>query len=201
MAEPAAVNQNKSGNKPNGVDKWNAVVLTVTMLAVIYYAYITNKILTADTRPYVGIAINYSTDYFPFNLQAQQLLEVPLSYNNFGRQPAEAQIWQLVIYSPTRIFDGPSLDGAVPQRVSIWPPPIVTDKIAQSLEPLSSETVNGLLTNGDKGWLYVRAKVVYNGHYTDFCQEYRVIGSSTKDTKPALTDVAVCPDPATNSAD
>ena len=38
MAETAEVDQSERGRKPNGVDKWNAVVLTITMIAVIIYA-------------------------------------------------------------------------------------------------------------------------------------------------------------------
>jgi hypothetical protein len=67
MAEPAAANQDKRGTKPNGVEKWNAVVLTITMLAVVYYAYLTNQILTADTRPYIGVAISANSAIFPFD--------------------------------------------------------------------------------------------------------------------------------------
>lgn len=38
MSETAEVDQKERTNKPNGVDKWNAAILTITMIAVIVYA-------------------------------------------------------------------------------------------------------------------------------------------------------------------
>ncbi len=38
MSETAEVDQNERAHKPNGVDKWNAAILTITMIAVIVYA-------------------------------------------------------------------------------------------------------------------------------------------------------------------
>jgi hypothetical protein len=206
MAETAEENQNKGGDKPNGVDIWNAVILSITMLAVIYYAYITNQILTADTRPYVGVAIGFSSVYFPFAPESKAPIQAPISYINFGKQPADAKIWQVVVFSAHQIFEGPSFDGVRPLHEFIWPPPILNTETAESLEPLDSDTAKMILTSGDKGWLYVRVEVVYNGHHTDFCTQYRVIEGTTKDsptgeTKPALTDAQLCPDPTTNSAD
>jgi hypothetical protein len=88
----------------------------------------------------------------------------------------------------------------------LWPPPIDNSEIADSLEPLNPDTAAGILKNGDTGWLYVRVEVLYNGHHTDFCEEFRVIGGTSKDspggeTKPSLVGEALCQDTTTNTAD
>jgi hypothetical protein len=195
MPESAEIDKNKCENKSTGVDKWNAGVLTITMLAVCYYTYLTNGILSADTRPYVAISIGGQSDYPPFDPQPNKSLEARLSYDNFGKQPADARIWQQVVLSPTRILNGPNLNNNNPKRMFIWPPPIVNVLIAKSL-PLDSNIVNGL-SKGGSGWLYIRAEAIYqNGHHTDLCYEYRVVAGST----PTLADQALCPDVTANSA-
>jgi hypothetical protein len=112
MAETTKIDQRERSNKPNGVDKWNAFVLTITMGAVLFYTYLTHNILTADTRPYIGIAINAPTEYFPFSPEAKKPIQAPIGFINYGKRPADAEIRKLVEYSATRIYTGPTLEGA-----------------------------------------------------------------------------------------
>lgn len=205
MAEPTEVDQRKCSKKPNGVDYWNAIVLTITMIAIIVYACLTREILNVSTRPYIGVAILASNDYFPFSPTPKQKLTAPFTYINFGKLPADAHIRQLMALSTDRLDSGPSLDQAQEVHEFLWPPPIENPETITTAKELTEGEVADL-NNGHDAWLYVRIEILYGSHRTDFCREYRVLAGAPKtapsgEMKPGLSNAALCRDPQSNYAD
>jgi hypothetical protein len=204
MAEATDEHQSKCSNKPNRVDYWNAGVLTVTMIAVIVYACLTSDLLTASTRPYIGVAVYYPVDYFPFSPAPNTKLTAPFTYINFGKLPADAHIRQLIALSKDRLDSGPSLDQGQQVHEFLWPPPVQNLETITTAKELTDGEVSDL-NNGHNAWLYVRIEIFYGSHRTDFCKEYRVIAGKPQtapggEMKPGLSDAALCRDPDSNYA-
>jgi hypothetical protein len=94
MSETAEVDQDKRAQKPNGVDKWNAAILTITMIAVIVYAYeackqsglmtqsVNEQVLSNGPLVYPnGVeAIGWTADKIPNKVQ--------ITFRNYGKSLA-----------------------------------------------------------------------------------------------------------------
>ena len=66
-----------------------------------------------------------------------------------------------------------------PHLTAMVYPSVQNPDTATSLKPLTDGQVSDL-NNGHSGWLYIRAKVLYQGHRTEACFEYPVLAGQPK---------------------
>jgi hypothetical protein len=93
MSESAEINQNERAQKPNGADKWNATILTITMIAVVWYAYEAHKqsaLIANNVAQEVMInrAVVIPNGVEWVNRKGRIPIEVHVKARNFGRSMA-----------------------------------------------------------------------------------------------------------------
>jgi hypothetical protein len=192
--------------KPNGVEIWSAVVLTLTLIVVSIYTceahrqnVLTQQAIELNTRPYVGVVINGMSDVPPFTPAGGQKLSLAVAYINFGKLPAGVHIQRTLMLSTDRLESGPDLVGASDKREMVSPPPAMNIDNVKSPQPLTAGQVADL-HDGHGGWLYFRAHMTYGSRHTDVCWEWEVI-PGTGGSAPTLGEYRLCQNPAVNTGD
>jgi hypothetical protein len=98
MAEATEVDQHKGSNEPNGVDKWNAVVLTITMIAVIIYAGLTYCLLKTtqaqviySQRAWLGLSDKGITTTQPIFADGELRIDIGYEVENYSNSTASKE--------------------------------------------------------------------------------------------------------------
>jgi hypothetical protein len=197
-------NKCKSCKQPNWVDKLTLVVLAATWVTVAIYTHVSSKILDADTRPYVGIAIYGTTEIPIFTPSQDRSLTIPLAFLDYGKLPGDSMIKGTVFPSADRLDQGPPLDSIIPLHKMLWPPPVQNYENITMQTPLTDDQVKWM-NDGVYKWLYLRVEAVYQGHVTEFCMEWPItIGTTGSGTTqrpvPVLLSHSLCQSRASNYA-
>jgi hypothetical protein len=114
MGEASGKNR---ANKPNAIEIWTAMVLTITMVAVVWYTWeadrqneFTKRAIETASRPYLAVSAHEQgfTTAISSASAGGAIAVVPFYVVNHGKLPADAHIKSAVVYSKTRI---PAIDG------------------------------------------------------------------------------------------
>src|SRR5271166_2677781 len=104
--------EKNSDNRPNAIDIWTAIVLTVTMVAVVWYTWeadrqneLNKRIIETASRPYLAVTAHEQgfTTAITSASAGGQVPAVPFYVVNHGKLPADAYIKSAVAYSQTRM--------------------------------------------------------------------------------------------------
>src|SRR5208283_1796703 len=94
-------NQINSGNRPNLIDLWTAIVLTITMVAVVWYTWEADRqnqfnqvIIETASRPYLAISAHEQgfTTAITSASAGGAIPVMPFYVVNHGKLPADAHI-------------------------------------------------------------------------------------------------------------
>lgn len=157
-----------SAQKPNWVDIGTFIVLSVTLLAVIFYACeahrqneLTKNIIRMNSRASIG-GVWDSHKVVP---QVNQKFNIPLGLINFG-QSTVADVTTIAVYTLDKIPE-PSLASAETIRKFVWPRPIGNLFDTYSDDAVTDAQLNDM--RAGRGWLLVKTVIVYGPYTTKMC--------------------------------
>src|SRR5271167_4326781 len=105
-------NEKARGNRPNAIEVWTAIVLTITMVAVVWYTWeadrqneFNKRIIETASRPYLAVSAHEQgfTTAISSAAVGGAIPVVPFYVVNHGKLPADAHIKSAVVYNKTRI--------------------------------------------------------------------------------------------------
>jgi len=178
----------------------NVIISAATLLAIIAYAYITYKLLQAETRPYVAALCktDFGQENANLHYRANESLRMGVTLLNFGKLPADASIWSFLKYSATPLDRAEPFPDR-PEHMTVWPNIVGHAEGAKS-QTLSIEDADAIRRKS--GFVYFAVKVRYSRHETLVCKEYTLSEAMnvTEDEVP-LPVPRLCRDPQSNHAD
>jgi hypothetical protein len=208
MPEASAKGQKQ---KSSAIEIWTAVVLTITMVAVIWYTWeadrqneFNQRIIETASRPYLAITAHeqgFSTSIFSASAGGA-IAVVPFYVVNHGKLPAHAQIKSAVAYSQTRIPNIDGIDGAREKHRFIFSETSGDALVAVGREALTpgqlADIQNGI------GFIYLAVDLKYGNYYTRICEEFPIAaaqdGAQGAKLPARLGAYSLCADPRSNDA-
>jgi hypothetical protein len=185
------------GNRPNLIDIWTAIVLTITMVAVVWYTWeadrqnqFNQRIIETASRPYLAVSAHEQgfTTAITSAAAGGAIPVVPFYVVNHGKLPADAHIEGL---------------GGVREKHRF----IFSETSGDALVALGREALTaGQLADIDDGigYIYLAVQVNYGNYYTRICEEFPIApaeNTSQGARLPArLGAYALCADPSSNDA-
>ncbi len=168
----------KQTNPLNLIDIWTAIVLTITMVAVVWYTWeadrqnqFNQRIIETASRPYLAITAHeqgFSTSIFSASAGGA-IAVVPFYVVNHGKLPAHAQIKSAVAYSQTRIPNIDGIDGAREKHRFIFSETSGDALVAVGREALTPGQLADI--QDGIGYNYLAVEVDYGSYYTVICEE------------------------------
>jgi hypothetical protein len=208
MSEASEKNRD---NKPNAIDLWTAIVLTITMVAVVWYTWeadrqneFTKRAIETASRPYLAVSAHEQgfTTSISSASAGGAIAVVPFYVVNHGKLPADAHIKSAVVYSKTRI---PAIDGL--DRVKEKHRFIFSETSGDALVALGREALTGgqlADIQSGIGFIYLAVEVRYGNYYTRICEEFPIapaenVAQGAK-ASARLGAYSLCSDPQSNDA-
>jgi hypothetical protein len=204
-------NEKAPGNRPNLIDIWTAIVLTITMVAVVWYTWeadrqnqFNQRIIETASRPYLAVSAHEQdfTTAITSAAAGGAIPVVPFYVVNHGKLPADAHIQSAVAYSKTRMASVEGLGGVREKHRFIF-----SETSGDALVALGREALTaGQLADIDDGigYIYLAVQVNYGNYYTRICEEFPIApaeNTSQGARLPArLGAYALCADPSSNDA-
>jgi hypothetical protein len=199
-------------NRISLVDLWTAIVLTITMIAVVWYTWeadrqnqFNQRIIETASRPYLAITAHEQgfTTAITSAAAGGAIPAVPFYVVNHGKLPADAYIKAAVAYSRVRIPSIDGLDGGRAKHRFIF-----SETSGDALVALGREALTGgqLADIQDGiGFIYLAVEVNYGSYYTRICEEFPIAPAETAlqgaKTSARLDAYSLCSDPKSNDAD
>jgi hypothetical protein len=204
-------NQNNSGNRLSVIDVWTAIVMTITMVAVIWYTWeadrqneFNKRIIETASRPYLAISAREQgfTTAITSASAGGAIPVVPFYVVNHGKLPADAHIRSAVAYSKTRMASVDGLGGVREKHRFIFSETAGDALVALGREALTSGQLADI--QDGIGYIYVAVEVDYGNYYTRICEEFPIAPAENAPTgtKSAarLGAYSLCADPSSNDA-
>src|SRR5271166_722561 len=178
MAEASEKNH---ANKPNAIDVWTAFVLTITMVAVVWYTWeanrqneFTKRAIETASRPYLAVSAHEQgfTTAITSASAGGAIPVVPFYVVNHGKLPADAHIKSAVVYSKTRIPSIDGLDGAREKHRFIFSETSGDAQVALGREALTSGQLADIQSG--IGFIFLAVEVNYGNYFTKICEEFPI---------------------------
>ena len=198
-------------NRPTAIDVWTAIVLTITMVAVVWYTWeadrqneFTKRAIETASRPYLAVSAHEQgfTTAITSSSAGGAIPVVPFYVVNHGKLPADAHIRSAVVYSKTRIPSIDGLDGAREKHRFIFSETSGDALVALGREALTSGQLSDI--QDGIGFIYLAVEVNYGNYYTRICEEFPIAPAETaaQGTKASarLGAYSLCSDPKSNDA-
>jgi len=208
MGEVTGINPE---NKPTAIDIWTAIVMTITMVAVVWYTWeadrqneLNKRIIETASRPYLAVTAHEQgfTTAITSASAGGAIPVVPFSVVNHGKLPADAHIKSAVAYSKTRMASVDGLGGVREKHRFIFSETGGDALVALGREALTSGQLADI-QNGI-GYIYLAVEVNYGNYYTMICQEFPIAPAQApaKGAKPSarLGAYSLYADPKSNDA-
>jgi hypothetical protein len=198
-------------NRPTAIDIWTAIVLTVTMVAVVWYTWeanrqneFTKRAIETASRPYLAVSAHEQgfTTAITSSSAGGAIPVVPFYVVNHGKLPADAHIRSAVVYSKTRIPSIDGLDGAREKHRFIFSETSGDALVALGREALTSGQLSDI--QDGIGFIYLAVEVNYGNYYTRICEEFPIAPAETAaqgtQASARLGAYSLCSDPKSNDA-
>jgi hypothetical protein len=149
-------------------ESWKRPIEAIGVIVVFFYTLfagyqscqmrsanrIARDAVTASTRPYIGVAFEgkepNDTQVFRSSQETNfRQIQIGIAYINFGKLPGNALLRHLVVASPKRLPNGPSLDNVTPIHEMLWPSPIDNHDLVE----MRNEFSDAELTKQNECWL------------------------------------------------
>jgi hypothetical protein len=208
MSEATGINR---ANKPNAIDIWTAIVMTITMIAVVWYTWeadrqneLNKRVIETASRPYLAVTAHEEgfTTAITSASAGGAIPVVPFYVVNHGKLPADAHIRSAVAYSRTRMASVDGLGGVREKHRFIFSETSGDALVALGREALTSGQLADI-QNGI-GYIYLAVEVNYGNYYTMICQEFPIAPAETgtQSAKPSarLGAYSLCADPKSTDA-
>lgn len=197
-------------NKSNAIDLWTAFVLTITMVAVVWYTWeadrqnqFNQRIIETASRPYLAVSAHEQgfTTSITSASAGGAIAVVPFYVVNHGKLPADAHIKSAVAYSKSRI---PAIDGLAGVREKHRF--IFSETSGDALVALGRDALtSGQLADIESrvGFIYLAVEVTYGSYFTKICEEFPIApaeNSQGAKLSARLGAYSLCSDPKSNDA-
>jgi hypothetical protein len=186
-----SIEENRRTQKPNWVDKGTLFVLTVTLVAVVFYTReahqqtgLIRQSFEVNSRPY--LSITHAGFSYPEN--PGDIFHWTIQVSNLGKTPANATIRAITVYSLTKV-PSPQLP-AKEHREIVWPGSTV--RYWADSEPLTEGQISDM--KAGRGWLYVRTLVTYGDYRTATCNTYTLKPLAGEPMRFDETQMGTCDD-------
>lgn len=203
--------ENRPGSKSNFIDVCTLIVLTITMVAVVWYTWeadrqnqFNQRVIETASRPY--LAVSAHEQGFSTSIRSASaggvIPVVPFYVVNHGKLPADAHIRSSVVYSKSRIGGIDGLGGIREKHRFIFSETNGDALVALGRDALTSGQLDDI-QNGI-GFIYLAVEVDYGNYFTRICQEYPIAPSEDSGpvrSGPQLGAYSLCADPKSNDAD
>jgi|ERR1700683_4392281 len=169
MAEPAEEDETDRARKSNGVEKWTAFVLTLTLGAVAWYACeakrqtdIANQNLELANRPIIAVST-----YVPCQLDDAHRPNTfaLVNISNYGHVPVKVTVHKKATVSDEQLASGPDPMES-PSETLVVPPGSNSNRIDYPNAGCGDK----------KGWYYLAGYIEYETavakYHTRFCLEF-----------------------------
>lgn len=190
--------KNGAKHKPNWVDIWTFIVLTVTLVVGLFYAgfafqqnELTRVSLDIASRPLLSAGFE-----MPIPApQAGKIWTTHIRIENLGKSPTKAHIRTNIVYSLTKI-DSPPL--STKERIQlVWPGKGVGE-LSESDDPITDGQINDM--KAGRGWLYQRALITYDHYFTAICTESTIKANPTQSDGFIVHINGICSDQKSTDA-
>jgi len=204
-------NEKARGNRPNAIEIWTAIVMTITMVAVVWYTWeadrqneFNKRIIETASRPYLAISAREQgfTTSITSAAAGGAIPVIPFYVVNHGKLPADAHIRSAVAYSKTRMASVDALGGVREKHRFIF-----SETNGDALVALGRDALTaGQLADIEDGigYIYLAVEVDYGKYYTRICEEFPIAPAENtpQGAKSAarLGAYSLCADPASNDA-
>lgn len=198
-------------SKSTAIDIWTAIVLTITMVAVVWYTWeadrqneFTKHAIETASRPYLAVSAHEQgfTTAISSASAGGAIAVVPFYVVNHGKLPADAHIKSAVVYSNTRIPTIDGLDGVKEKHRFIFSETSGDALVALGREALTSGQLADI-QNGI-GFIYLAVEVKYGNYFTKICEEFPIAPAEAAaqgaKTSARLGAYSLCSDPKSNDA-
>jgi hypothetical protein len=203
--------QTNPGNRPNLIDIWTAIVLTITMVAVVWYTWEADRqnefnkvIIETASRPYLAISAHEQgfTTAITSASAGGAVPAIPFYVVNHGKLPADAHIRSAAAYSRTRMAGVDGLGGVREKHRFIFSETAGDALVALGREALTAGQLSDI-QNGI-GYIYLAVEVDYGNYYTRICEEFPIAPEETPlqgaKVSARLGAYSLCADPKSNDA-
>ena len=197
--------------KSTGTEIWTAIVLTITMVAVVWYTWeadrqneFTKHAIETASRPYLAVSAREQcfTTAISSAAAGGAIAVVPFYVVNHGKLPADAHIKSAVAYSKTRISAIDGLDGLKEKHRFIFSETNGDALVALDREALTSGQLADI--ESGIGFIYLAVEVKYGGYFTRICDEFPIAPAETTSsgarTPARLGAYSLCADARSNDA-
>ena len=176
----------KQTNPPNLIDIWTAIVLTITMVAVVWYTWeadrqneFNKRIIETASRPYLAVSAHEQgfTTAITSASAGGAIPVVPFYVVNHGKLPADAHISSAVAYSRTRMASVDGLGGVREKHRFIFSETSGDALVALGREALTAGQLADI--QDGIGYIYLAVEVDYGNYYTTICEEFPIAPAET----------------------
>ena len=204
------VSEKSRDNKTSAIDLWTAIVLTITMVAVIWYTWeadrqnqFNQRIIETASRPYLSVSAHEQGFSTSINSAAAggAIAVVPFHVINHGKLPADAHIQSSVVYSKSRLGGIDGMGGIREKHRFIFSETNGDALVALGRDALTSGQLTDI-QNGI-GFIYLAVEVNYGSYFTRICEEFPIAPAETAEgtrIPPRLGAYSLCADPKSNDA-
>ena len=197
-------------NKSNLIDVCTLIVLTITMVAVVWYTWeadrqnqFNQRIIETASRPYLAVTAHeqgFSTSITSASVGGT-IAVVPFHVINHGKLPADAYIQSSVVYSKSRIGGIEGLGGIREKHRFIFSETNGDALVALGRDALTSGQLADIQSG--IGFIYLAVEVRYGGYFTKICEEFPIAPAENSEgtrVGPRLGAYSLCSDPKSNDA-
>jgi hypothetical protein len=198
-------------NPPNLIDIWTAIVLTITMVAVVWYTWeadrqneFNKRIIETASRPYLAVSAHEQgfTTAITSASAGGMVPAIPFYVVNHGKLPADAHIRSAVAYSKTRMASVDGLGGVREKHRFIFSETSGDALVALGREALTAGQLADI--QDGIGYIYLAVEVDYGNYYTMICEEFPIAPAEMPaqgvKVSARLGAYSLCADPKSNDA-
>ncbi len=197
-------------NKSSAIEIWTAIVLTITMVAVIWYTWeadrqnqFNQRIIETASRPYLAVSAHeqgFSTS-ITSAAAGGTIAVVPFYVVNHGKLPADAHVRSSVVYSKNRIGGIDGMGGIREKHRFIFSETNGDALVALGRDALTSGQLADI--QDGIGYIYLAVEVDYGNYFTRICEEFPIAAAENSGATriaPRLGAYSLCSDPKSNDA-